>query len=201
MKSSLIITIFVSLVLFGMGAQAQKLKKSSELDFKNACSESSQFTADEQILFKDGTDLKVNLKDGELVFSDTLVKEEHLNMREYEIVGVNESICKGLIRENRLTESRYILVDLRKGSFEYIDSYPLISKDLKYLVTISQPEGDEYKGLKLFRLKKGKLILDFEDNDTRYYYLLSSGKWCDGELHIVRIDMHSRKRDYWMIIP
>lgn len=204
MKSLIIFTVgvLISLTYFAsLDIQAQDVKKSTEQDYNNACSTSIQFVTNDQAILKDGRDLKVNFKKGELIFSDTLVEEEHMEMREYEVIGINEFICMGLIRENRLTESKFILVDLDNGSFEYIDSYPIISKDAKYLVTIAQPEGDDYKGLKLFRLKKGKLIKKFKDDNPGYYYSFSSGKWCDGKLYIIRVDMFSRKKSYWLMIP
>jgi hypothetical protein len=79
------------------------MKQSSLTEYREACNDSYSFRLDKKVLSKKDGVVYVKTKKRKQIFKDTLVEEEHPDMRKYEVVGVSREISKALIREVRLT--------------------------------------------------------------------------------------------------
>lgn len=198
MIKSLIIPLTFAVCFFG-SALAQEMKQSSQTEYRESCNDSYSFKLNEKVLSKKDGVVYVKTKTRKHTFKDTLVEAEHTDMRKYEVVGVGREISKALVREVRLTETVFLLIDLKTGSIQHLDSAPIISSNFKYLTTVKAPESDNYKGLKVFELNSSKLKLRYKDTDNSYFFVLKSGKWCNNTFFVMRKDVKTLQEQYFKL--
>ena len=180
-----VITLFLLLSLITFRSKAQAVSEISESEYSQACNNKAEFRPDSK-LFKIENKVYVRTKNWVKVFKDTLVEEEDAKMKMYEVVGLNDELNKVVIKEVGLVTSNYLLIDLRTKKVDVLTSMPLVSKNLKYLVCISEPESDSYLGLEIFEIRKDKLRSIYKESDPKYMYKADTGKWCGSDFFIQR---------------
>jgi hypothetical protein len=197
-----IAVIFITgslLALSGFSTLAQQVKISTGKHYQAACNNSFQFTLNKNKLFKSELTVYLKTKKGTMTFRDSLVEEEHPDMKMYEPVGFDENIGKALIKVTGLVDTKFILVDIKSERIDRLNSNPMISKDCKYLVSVSAPESDSYEGLQLYQLLKNDLRLIFSDTKPDYQYVNESGKWCNDKFFVLRKNNFTRENEYVQI--
>lgn len=191
-------TIFNVLLAIGYstGLLAQIPNEASRLEYEGVCNDVVSFTVDKTHLDKVDSELCVNTRKGKLIFKDTLVEAEHPNMRSYDAIGVNLDLNWALIEETRLTETKYIIVDLESKSIKFFDSRPIVSPDGEYVITITEPQDDQYLGLEIYRARLHEFESIFRDNNVKYIYDFGSGKWCNRRFYVLRKDAVGHEETY-----
>jgi hypothetical protein len=168
---------------------AQTLQLTSVEVFNKACNENVIFKENIDFLVKKNGLLTVKTTKGKIKFRDYLVEQEDPEMKMYETVGVNGQLGLALIEEIGLTNSRFILINLHNKKTLLLNALPIISLDGKYIISISQPEGDSYDGFEIFKLIGDTYQHIYKDDNTSYYFYQSSGKWCNNKLYVKMRDL------------
>ena len=181
---------------YNMNLVAQTSVKSTRLEYDAACNDAVSFGIDKARLDKVDSELCVSTSRGNLIYKDTLAEEEHPNMRRYDAIGVNADLNWALIEETRLTETKYIIVNLDTKNTKYFNSRPIVSSDGKYVITITEPQGDQYLGLEIYERHLDAFECVFRDSRVKHLYDFESGKWCNRRFYVIRRGMVNHEEDY-----
>lgn len=120
-------------------------------------------------------------------------------MKLYRAVGVDNKLRFALLEEIGLTNSKFILINLKNRKKHYFSALPFISSNGKYIISVSQPDGDDYEGLELYALEGDDYKLSFKDNKPSYYYLQGSAKWCKNTFYIKKFDSVNSRGEFYQI--
>jgi hypothetical protein len=198
MMRNCLIIICLSLVTVGH-LSAQNFQLVAEDEYSQACTENQKFLENENILMKKNGLLTIKAKKGKIKFRDYLVEQEDPEMKMYEAMGVNSELCLALIEEIGLVDSKFLLINLNSKKVTRLNAPPLISPDGKYLISISQPEGDNYNGIEIFKLEGEAYQPLYKDDSNSYYFEQRSGKWCNQKFYVKKLDLRKPGENIFVI--
>jgi hypothetical protein len=193
MKDAIILSMMLMLSISTVIAQVP-LEISGEV-YEASCNNPAKFSLNGDLKKTENT-VSIKTKKWTKTFTDSLVEEEDVNMKLYEPVGIHKTLGKAIVRETGLTETKYLLVDLRTKKVDRLNAMPTVSKDLSYLVCISEPDSDTYLGLEAYSIKNGNLKLVYKENDPKFHYLQETAKWCDNDFVVQKRDHFKKTTTY-----
>lgn len=197
MKNFLLV-LFLNLICL-TNLIAQSFTSLNGEKYSATCNETQSFRENKEILEKKEGKMIIKTKKGKIRLEDYMVEQEDPEMKMYQAVGVNNELCLALIEEVGLVQSEYLLINLKHKKLLRLNALPFISVNGNYIVSVSQPEGDDYDGFEIYRLKGDDYELIFKDNNKSYYYLQNSGKWCNNNFYIKKMESRDSVEKFYRI--